>query len=336
MLNPIVMGVVIYASMLIILCIGFTLTYMLERFPNFAHTSLASVGSMLTYSMVRLHGCNPYLSWPLTSLLGGGLGIAVYLAVIRPLQRAGSSGIMLSFAMFALSFILNAVLYIYSYWVLMAHGFRAGGFILRAYDYSLWGYPAVLFAAPLLSAALVYSLHHFLTRVRFGIALRATVENPELAQSLGVNISHVHLASWFLTGATSSLAGAVLSLWSPTRLDRSDQLLMSVMAGSVLGGLESLYGAIVGGLILAMAQTVLPGLLIKTFGLWIGGYEPLVPMLAIILTLILEPNGLTGLLTGGGGAIGSISASLSRRLSRRGEDNRRGASENPEVEGPTA
>lgn len=148
MLDPIIMGVIIYASMLIILCIGFSLTYMLERFPNFAHTSLASVGTMLTYSMVRQYGFNPYLSWPLISLLGGGLGIIIYMLIVRPLQRAGSSGIMLSFAMFALSFILNATLYIYSYWILMTYGFRAGGFILRAYDHKLWGYPAVLFAAP--------------------------------------------------------------------------------------------------------------------------------------------------------------------------------------------
>ncbi|MBS7637487.1 branched-chain amino acid ABC transporter permease [Candidatus Bathyarchaeota archaeon] len=316
MLDPTIMGVIIYASMLIILCIGFTLTYMLERFPNFAHTSLASVGTMLTYSMVRLYGFNPYLSWPLISILGGGLGIIIYMLIVRPLQRAGSSGIMLSFAMFALSFILNATLYIYSYWILMTYGFRAGGFILRAYDHKLWGYPAVLFAAPIISIILVSSLHHFLTRVKFGIALKATVENPELAQSLGVNISHVHLASWFLTGSTSTLAGAVLSLWSPTRLDRSDQLLMSVMAGSVLGGLDNLYGAILGGLILALAQTILPGILIKNFGLWIGGYEPLVPMLVIILTLIIQPDGLTGPLTGGEGTLKGISHLIRRRLRR--------------------
>ncbi|MBS7652153.1 MAG: branched-chain amino acid ABC transporter permease [Candidatus Bathyarchaeia archaeon] len=316
MLDPIVMGVIIYASMLIILCIGFSLTYMLERFPNFAHTSLASVGTMLTYTMVRLKGLNPYLSWPLISLLGGLLGIAIYMLIIRPLQRAGSSGIMLSFAMFALSFIMNSTLYIYSYWILMNYGFRAGGFILRAYDYRLWGYPAVFFTAPLISIILVYSLHHFLTRVKFGIALRATVENPELAQSLGVNVFHVHLASWFLTGFTSALAGAVLSLWSPTRLDRSDQLLMSVMAGSVLGGLENLYGAIVGGLILALAQIILPGLLIRIFGVWIGGYEPLVPMLVIIFTLLIEPNGLTGFLSGREGTLSGVLGLLKRQLNR--------------------
>jgi branched-chain amino acid transport system permease protein len=316
MLDPIIMGVIIYASMLILLCIGFSLTYMLERFPNFAHTSLASIGTMLTYSMVRLHGFNPYLSCPLISLIGGCLGVIIYILVIRPLKRAGSGGIMLSFAMFALSIILNAILYIYSYWILMTYGFRAGGFILRAYDCQLWGYPAVLFAAPTISLVLVSSLHHFLTRVRFGIAIKATIENPELAQSLGVNILHVHLASWFLTGATSALSGAVLSLWSPARLDRSDQLLMSVMAGSVLGGLDSLYGAIAGGLILALAQTILPGLLIRLFGVWIGGYEPLVPMLVIILTLIIEPDGLTGFLTGREGTISGALESMRRRLSR--------------------
>lgn len=88
------------------------------------------------------------------------------------------------------------------------------------------------------------------------------------------------------------------------------------MAGSVLGGLDNLYGAILGGLILALAQTILPGILIKNFGLWIGGYEPLVPMLVIILTLIIEPNGLTGPLTGGEGTLKGISSLIRRRLNR--------------------
>lgn len=59
---------------------------------------------------------------------------------------------------------------------------------------------------------LVLLLHLFLTRYRFGIALRATAENEDLASSLGVNIFRVHVASWFISGALASLAGGIIPL----------------------------------------------------------------------------------------------------------------------------
>jgi len=296
MLSPVAVGAIIYACMLIILCVGFSLTHMMEKFPNFAHANYASIGTMFAYTFVRLWGYNPYLTWPLAFLLGGVLGVALYLLVVRPMRMVGSGGVVLAFAMFALSQVIAAILGIYSYWVLMTYRFRTGGFMLKSYDLRLMGYPCILFAAPLLCVGLVVSLHLFLTRVKFGIAIRATAEDPELSVSLGVNIFRVHLASWFLTGGMSALAGAVLPLWLPTSIGGADELLMSVIAGSVLGGLDNIYGAILGGLTVALAKKVLPGMLIRAFGVWIGGYEPMVPILVIVIVLLLEPKGLTGFL----------------------------------------
>jgi branched-chain amino acid transport system permease protein len=298
MLSPIVVGTIIYGSMLVILCVGFTLTHIMEKFPNFAHTSYAVIGTILAFNFVRLWGYNPYLVWPFAFMLGGGVGMVLYLCVVRPMQRFGSSGIMISFAMLALSTVLTAVLSIYSYWILISYGFRVSGFSMRNYDFSWMDYPGILFVAPLISMIMVIALHLFLTRIRFGIAIRATAEKPELATALGVNVLNVHLASWFLTGAFSALAGAVLPLWIPTSLGYSDELLISIMAGSVLGGLDSIYGAIVGGVFVTITQRILPVPLMSAFGVWIGGYSPLIPIMVIVAVLLLEPKGLTGILEG--------------------------------------
>lgn len=314
MLPPVAVGAVIYACMLVILCIGFSLTHMMEKFPNFAHADYAGIGTMFAYTFVRLWGHNPYLAWPFAFLLGGGLGMALYLLVVRPIRRAGSGGIMLTFATLALSRVLATVLAIYSYWVLMTYRFRTGRFMLRGYDLSWMGYPVILFAAPLTGVVLVVSIHLFLTRVKFGIAMRATAEDPELSVSLGVNIFRVHLVSWFLTGGMSALAGAVLPLWLPTRLGGSDELLMSVIAGSVIGGLDNIYGAIIGGFTMALATKVLPGLLIRAFGLWIGGYEPMVSILVIVTILLLEPKGITGILNREHTSLRKVRRTLGRLL----------------------
>lgn len=298
MLSPTIVGTIIYACMLIILCIGFTLTHIMEKFPNFAHASYATIGTMLTFNFVRIWGYNPYLVIPFAFLLGGGIGVALYVSVVRPMQRRGRGGITLTFATLALSIVLTAFLAIYSYWVMYTYGFRAGSFILKSYDFTWLGYPGVFFVAPLISIVLVVSLHVFLTRARFGVAIRAAYENPVLSSALGVNITKVHLVSWFLTGAMSALAGAILPLWMSTRLGSSDELLVSVIAGSVLGGLDNIYGAIIGGIVIAMAQRILPGLLIRVFGIWIAGYEPFAPILVIVTVLLLEPQGITGFVNG--------------------------------------
>lgn len=251
---------------------------------------------MFVYTFVRLWGYNPHRAWPLAFILDGEVGVALYVLVVRPIRKAGSGGVTLTFAMFALSFVLAALLAVYSYWVMKRYGFRTAGFMLRGYDFRWMGYPGILFAAPLTCVVLVVALHLFLTRSRFGIAIRAAAEDPGLATSLGVNTFHIHLASWFMTGAMSALAGAVLPLWQPTGLGGSDKLLMSIIAGSVLGGIDNIYGAIVSGLAGALAQRVLPGLLIRALGIWIGGYEPMVPILVIVTILLIEPKGITGIL----------------------------------------
>ena len=312
MISPVTVGVVIYASMLVVLCVGFSLTHMIEKFPNFAHASIATIGTMFAYTFTRLWGCSPYLAWPFAFLLGGGVGVALYLLVVRPIQKAGSGGVSLTFAMFALSILLGAVLAVYSFWVMMTQGFRTSGFLLKRYDIVLNGYPGILFTAPMVCVLLVVSLHLFLTRVKFGIAIRATAEDPNLAISIGINVFRVHVVSWFLTGAMSGLAGSVIPLWLPTGLGGTDELLIVIIAGSVLGGLDNIYGAILGGIAMAFAQKVLPGMLIRALGVWIGVYEPMTPILVIIATLMMEPNGITGILNRKHASIRKVRMSINR------------------------
>jgi branched-chain amino acid transport system permease protein len=297
---------IMQASILVLLCAGFSFTHMIEKFPNFAHTSFVTIGIMCTYTMVRLWGFNPYLSWPVAALTNGLISVAIYLLVVRPIKRTGSGTIRLTFAMFSLTFIIRSVLSIYSYWVMRTQGFRAIGFMLRDFDFEFMGLPGIAFMAPLACITIIASLHLFLTRTRFGIAIKATSENPQLASTLGINVNHVHVASWFITGALAGLAGAAIPLWEYTKLGYSDTLMIDVMAGSVLGGLDNIYGAMVGGAALAFIQTALPGILLGPFGLGIAKFKPLIPVVVIVVILMYEPKGITSILARGSRAIKRI------------------------------
>lgn len=295
-----------YASVLVLLCVGFTFTHMIEKFPNLAHTSYASIGTVFSFVFVRLWGLNPYLAWPFAALFSGLLAIALYMLIVQPMQRAGVGGIQLTFAMFALTFVINALIAIFSYRVMVAFRFRTFGFVLRRYDFIFMGHPGVLITAPLTAVIIVVLIYLFLTRTKFGVAIRAATEDPKLASSLGVNIFHVHITSWFLTGALAGLAGAVIPLWYSTRLGGSDELMINVLAGSVLGGLDSIYGAVLGGAFLAYTQRLMPGMLVKAFGVWVANYVPLMPIIVVVSVLLLMPDGIAGVLTSDSGPVGRL------------------------------
>jgi branched-chain amino acid transport system permease protein len=267
---------------------------MMEKFPNFAHTSYASLGTMVSFYLVIFRGFNPYQAMPVSALAGGLLGIMLYLGIVKVIQQHGSREITLSFTFYIMSQMISSILGIFSYWLLISKRIPSRGFMLISSDFRWNGIPGISITAPLIMIFLVASFHLFLNLTKFGIAMKATAENEDLAANLGVNTLMVHLISWFISGALSGLAGSIIPLWARTMIDYSDKLLVSVMAGSVLGGLHSIYGAIIGGVFIALSQKGLTYISIKLFGSGLGSWESLMPMIVLFLILVIEPNGVTG------------------------------------------
>lgn len=317
MLAVTAIGTIMYTSILILLCVGFSFTHMIEKFPNLAHTSYASIGTMFAFTLVRLMGFNPYLAWIPAALANGLVGVVIYILIVRPMKKIWTGGIQITFAVFALSYIINSIILVFSYWLFLNRRIISRGFILQSYDFEWMGLPGIIFVAPITCITLVIFLHLFLTRSKFGIAIRATAEDPLLATSLGVNITHIHIASWFMSGAMAGLAGAALPLWQSTVIGGSDKLLIDVVAGSVLGGLDNIYGAIIGGITLAFIQRILPRIVIKLFGIWAASYIGLVPIIVIVSVLIFEPEGITSILKKEGKPINRLHRAIKRLIPKK-------------------
>ena len=287
-----VVSIIVNVSILVILCIGFTFTYMMEKFPNFAHTSYASLGTVTTYYLVRFYGFNPYYTWPFSALLGGILGVILYLVIVKKIKTRAYSDITLTFTFYIMSQIITQGLAIFSYWLLVRNRIQSHGFNLYNYDYRVFNIQAIGIIAPITVFIIIIALHGFLKWSKHGIAMRATAEDEFLAQSLGVNIRLIHIESWFISGALAALAGSIISMWLSTSVNYSDTLLINVMAGSVLGGLKSISGAILGGILTAFGAKVITWLLISEIGVSMGSYEGLIPIIFLFTILIIEPRGL--------------------------------------------
>ena len=104
--------------------------------------------------------------------------------------------------------------------------------------------------------------------------MRAAIENANLAKTVGINVERVYIVSWFLAGAIAGLAGALTAIWTGTPENQSSFYIVDIFAGSVLGGLGSIYGAIIGGLIVGVSETYLIAVLDKVVSSFSMGQQP--------------------------------------------------------------
>jgi len=279
-------------SMMVMLCIGFAFTYMMEGFPNFAHTSYAGIGAIASFIMMVEFGWNPYDTWPFAAVVGGIVAVILYVLIVRPIrERGGYQEITLTITFIILATTLQGVSTIISYYSRWGLGHASGGFYLGYRDFRWMGVPGIAFVGTATWILLVIGLHYFLTKTSTGLSLRATAENEELAATIGINTRRAHAVSWFLSGALAALAGSVVAMSRGMGAQGPDGLVISVMTGAVLGGISNVYGAIIGGIFMALAEKVLGKVIFSFFGLALSLWEGLIPVIFLLLAMFMFPHG---------------------------------------------
>jgi branched-subunit amino acid ABC-type transport system permease component len=286
----------ITSSELAIIAIGLTMTFSVLRFANFAHTETAVVGAYLALLFNVTLGLNLALSMALAVLLTGLLGVALYLAVFRSFRNKGDVAPMIASLGIAIAIrhliqsIWGPQILQYDYQI--EPGIRLlGGFITRPQL-------GILVTVPLAMIA----FHGLLQYTAIGKAMRATATNPELAQASGIDTDRIIRLVWFIGSAFAALGGALLA-WD-TQLDPQlgFVIVIPVFACVLIGGVGSIYGAILGALVVGIGQNVIVSLdfsdLAQRLGAAAGdwsvpvAYKPAVIYVAVILLLLLRPSGL--------------------------------------------
>jgi branched-subunit amino acid ABC-type transport system permease component len=281
-------------ALMIILCIGFTFTYMMEGFPNFAHVSYASIGAIVSFYFTRIAGMNPYVTWPLSILVGGVIGSLLYVVVVRPIKSVGRyHEITLTLTFLVMSYVIRSVGSIFNYWSRYFLGAQTRYYNLRSFDFTWNGYRGIILVSSITCLLLIISIHIFLTKTKIGMSLRATSENEDLASILGINTDRAHIASWFLSGGLATLAGSIMAINNGIITSGSDGLMVTVMSAAILGGLYSIYGAVIGGFLVTVAQDFLKNLFFIVFGLVAVRWQELTPIVFLIGIMFLFPNGIT-------------------------------------------
>jgi len=293
--DPIFSDAIIFASLLALLSIGLTLTYLTTRVPNFAHASFATIGVYIALIASRVWETTPYIAIPIAFVISGVIAVALYTFILKPLIRKGASQAVQMIATLAFDLIMIAILNIMADYIVKTFKVTSREFTLRSYDAEFMGLPLIVFVAPIVVIILAITLHVMLKKTKFGIAMRAATENPDLSGTVGINVKLVYGISWLFGGGLAGIAGALMSMWFQGDPNLGPQLIPSIFAASIAGGFLSIYGAIAGGLLVGLTEVLGTRFLAGELGSWLIAYRPLIPLVFIVVTLLLAPRGLAGI-----------------------------------------
>ena len=275
---------------------GLTLTYGIMKFANFAHGDLMSLGMFLAFFIVAKLGLAGGAIGPLSVSWGmipaalfamtgvAAVSVGIDRVVYRPLRSRGSGILTMAIASLGVGIMVRAV--IQMLWGPSAHRYVSG--IYKAVD--VFGGLKVKpdqFLIVGVTVSLAITVYLLLHRTRLGKAMRATADNPELADVVGIDTERIRQWTWAIGGALIAVAGIMLAIQSQLRFDAGFQLLLPMFAATILGGIGNPWGALLGGMVVGISQEVSTE--------WINtGLKPGVPFLILILMLLVRPRGLLG------------------------------------------
>ena len=267
-----------------LVAMGIVLIYKSSSVPNLAQGALTMIGAYVVLAFANGAGLPMWAAIPLAMLTMMGLGLGIERVALRRL--AGRPIVMILMMTLGLDIFLRAV-------TLVIGGGTARPLKIGISDDPLFLGPLLLNRAYVAGAAvalLLFGVFVLFFRTRRGVVLRAIADDYMASWSVGISVERGVALSWALSSLVATAAGV---LWGSIQgVDQSlSLLLLKGITVAVLGGMDSLGGAILAGIGLGAFEAVNSGILDPMLG---GGTRELVVALVLILTIMIRPHGLFG------------------------------------------
>jgi branched-chain amino acid transport system permease protein len=263
---------------------GLSLVFGVMRIVNLAHPSLIIGGAYVTYWGFKMTGLDPIVMLPVASLIMAAIGVLLYRLMFERETKSAKYSEMTVLLTFALAMMVEGLLggLFTNTQRVVSPEYATDAFFIG----DLFVPKGQLYAG-IVSLVIIGGLSLFLKYSRLGYAIRATTQNREAAELLGVNVNFICILAFAigigLAGAAGSLVSFVFSFF-PAKHWEWIAMLMSVV---VLGGMGSILGTVVAALLLSVIAAFV--------GTWIGAtWSTLTFFLALFLILLVRPQGLFG------------------------------------------
>ena len=285
-------GGLVFSSLLAMAALGLSMIFGTTGLTNFSHGELITFGAIVAFAFDQLPGQVSIGGLNITVIVGVAVAFVVSAAfgwlndaaLWRPLRKRGTGVIAMMIVSIGLSLFLRNL---YQYF--------AGAQSQNYSQYSAvtpWEIGPLLItpkevAVFLVAMSVLLATTALLQYTRLGKATRAVADNPALSASTGINVERVISVVWIGGAALAGLAGALLGLTQGFDYQIGFKLLLLVFAAVVLGGLGTIWGAIVGAFIIGLF-TELTTLFVPAEFKFVGA------LLALIVVLLIRPQGLLG------------------------------------------
>ena len=268
-----------------LVALGFVLIFKSSGVLNIAQGALVMCGAFICYALAGQAKLPFWLAVVLTAVLAMLFGALIERVFLRRMVGQPLLGvIMMTIALLSILVGLAQTIYgsdFYSYPpYLPSEPLHLGGITFS------WVY----FLAVVASAILLPVFAIFFKRHRMGIAMRATADDQQAAQSLGIRVESVYSAAWALSCLTAAIGGIVLGTITGVFYGL-DFVGLKVFPAVVVGGLDSIAGGVIGGIIVGVLENLAGSYLDPI----LAGFKETFPFIILLLVLILRPYGIFGL-----------------------------------------
>ena len=260
---------------------GLSFVFGVMTIINLTHGELIMLASFVTFGLWFFLGMNPILTIPISVFVVFLLSLFMYRVSIR--RIVGEMQLVSLILTFGISiFLWNFAQVVFS------STFRSVDYSLNSVSFLDNNFPVNKIASFLIVSFIVLGMHLLLKYSKIGKAIRAVSQNPDIASISGINIDRIRMFGFGIGGALAAVAGSLIAIqWSIYPLMGQD-LVLKCFAIIAIGGLGSIPGSFIGGIILAIAESL-------GTNYWDATMANIIAPLLIVLTFLFRPQGLFGL-----------------------------------------
>jgi neutral amino acid transport system permease protein len=264
--------------------VGLTLVYGTLRLVNFAHGDMLTFGAYMALLATATLGLPFGLAIPFAAVATALLGLGTEVTMWRPMRRRRAGTLQLILMAIGFAFLLrNAIIFVAG-----TQQRDLGVNVTDSVSFAGLRIGETELIVLVVGIAVLAAVGAMLRWTRLGKQMRALADDPELAETAGIDTRRVVIATWALSGALAGLAGvlyaASVGVFTP---NLGFLILISLFAAVILGGIGNAYGALAGGLVLGLVQ--------EWASLWIEDrWKVTIGFAVLIVVLILRPQGILG------------------------------------------
>ena len=282
MLQLVVNGLVL-GSILALAAIGLSMMYSILNFANFAHGDFLALGAYLTFVFSAILGVHLILAGAIAVVITALVAVCCDYVIWKPMRKKGAGSVTLIIISIGLAlFLRNLIIFLWGpdlkrYDLPVKRGIELGSVVITQNQ----------IVVIIVAVICMFLVHYLLKKTTIGKAMRALSDNINLAKASGIDVDRVIRYTWAIGMALAAVGGILYGLITNINPNMGWFMLLPMFAAVILGGIGSPYGAMVGGVVIGLAQELSTAILPTE-------YKLAVAFVIMIAVLFVRPRGILG------------------------------------------